>query len=120
MTHMSESENIIMEVIWQIKCPMSPGNVMDNLPPECEWKYKTVATFLTRLTEKGILVCEKQGNLNMYTPKVTKQEYIEYETRRFLEQYHNGSVNNMIAALYKDDIDKDKLNELFALIDREG
>jgi predicted transcriptional regulator len=120
MAQISKSENVIMDIIWQNNDSMSPNEVIKKLPQEYSWKYKTVATFLTRLTEKGILICEKQSNFNVYTPKISKQEYIETETRLFLEQYHNGSVSNMIAALYKNDIDKEKLNDLFALIEREG
>ena len=119
ITRMSESESVIMNIVWEQRAPMSPGEVLKNLSPEFNWKYKTVATFLTRLTAKGILDCKKQGNINTYTPKLSRQEYIEFETKQFLAQYHNGSVSNMIAALYKDDINKEKLDELFALIDKQ-
>lgn len=117
--HMSDSESLVMDIVWKSQVPVSPGLVMDNLE-SCRWKYKTVATFLTRLTDKGLLECKKQGKQNLYTPKYSKQEYIALETRRFLEQYHQGSVRHLVAALYESDVDQQKLSELLDLIDREG
>ena len=56
-------------------------------------------TFLSRLTEKGFLRCDKEGRQNYYTPLVARQEYLQSESRSFLERLCGGSVKNLVASL---------------------
>ena len=78
-------------------------------------------TFLSRLCDKGFLSCEKEGRQNLYTPCVTREDYLQRESRSFVERMCGGSVKNLVAslsdagALTKSDID-----ELRAFLDAQG
>ena len=45
-----------------------------------EWKHTTIATFLQKLYQKGLLRVVKKGNTNLYYPLVTEEEYLRFET----------------------------------------
>ena len=87
MTRMSDAESVIMDVVWNAPPPVTPNDVMEKLPEGRKWQYKTVATFLLRLSEKGLLSCQKRGKFNEYTPKITKEEYIKYEMKTVLDRW---------------------------------
>ena len=60
--NIGEAELEIMKVIWKAKKAMTSVEI--GLAVEDKgWKKTTIATFLTRLSEKGALKAEKQGKL---------------------------------------------------------
>ena len=96
---MSEAEMEIMELIWRLPVPCTSAEIQKELPAEKNWKPTTLLTFLSRLTEKGLLTVEKLGKQNFYSPLVTREEYLAAETRSFLDERHGGSLKSFIAAL---------------------
>ncbi len=109
---MSDAEKSIMEYIWSAGEPVTTAELLRNLPEEKGWKQNTVITFLSRLIEKGIIKATKTGKANHYEPCVTEREYMDFETRQFIEDVHKGSVYGFITALCdngaltKEDIEK--------------
>ncbi len=95
---MSESEMEVMEAVWAFDGPVTSAQVQERLSAR-GWKPTTVLTFLSRLTEKGLLAREKNGKLNHYVPLLTSSEYKEWETRSFLNEVHGGSLRSFFAAL---------------------
>jgi predicted transcriptional regulator len=117
---MSEAESVIMDVVWELTPPVSPNDVMEHLPGNKSWHYKTVATFLQRLMEKGILECQKKGKFNLYAPRVTKQEYAAFEIKTVMSRYQGkNTARYLISALFNDKISETKLDELSALLEKE-
>lgn len=112
-TTLSDAEREIMEVIWTKNEAVGVGELTAAFADERGWKMQTVSTFLTRLTEKGMLLCKKQGAQNRYWPAVSAADYRTRKTRSFLEAEYSGSVKNMLAALYDTDgIDREELAAL--------
>ena len=60
--NIGESELEIMKVLWRAKEPMTSVDI-GKAVAEWGWKKTTIATFLTRLTEKGAIAARKQGKL---------------------------------------------------------
>ena len=52
----------IMKVIWKAKEPITSLDIGKEVEDK-GWKKTTIATFLTRLVEKGVLSADKQGKL---------------------------------------------------------
>jgi predicted transcriptional regulator len=48
--------------------------------------YRTILTFMTRMTNKGWLKVEKEGNTNYYTPAIVQQQALEEKIHQFLDQ----------------------------------
>ena len=58
---LSETEYEIMEVLWQSQVPMSSAQLASHFAKHHnkEWKPSTLATFLSRLTQKGLIVSHR-------------------------------------------------------------
>lgn len=101
MKKLPDSELSVMLAIWSAKKTVHTGEIFESLRGISEWKIQTVQMFLSRLTEKGFLSCEKLGRLNYYTPLVDEAAYREQETSLFVQRLFSGSPKSLIAALVK-------------------
>ncbi len=115
---MSESEYEVMEVIWSQNREITPGEVLDLLSTKKDWKYSTLRTFLARLTEKGLLECNK-GRVNSYRAIISEEEYRKGETKKFMENVHKGSLKSMLASLCENDLSDEKLEHLLKEIEQQ-
>lgn len=95
-----DSELEIMLIIWEAKGPVSSAYLMEKLQGEKDWANTTVLNFLARLVERGFLRVEKQGRINIYSPLIAEKDYVEIESRSFLERMHKSSLKSFVAALY--------------------
>lgn len=97
---MSETEKQIMMLIWQAEeLPVTASEVQQLAGDVKEWKHTTIATFLQKLYQKGLLRVVKKGNTNLYYPLVTEEEYLRFETMTFLQEVHKGSLKSFMSAL---------------------
>lgn len=95
-----DSELEIMMIIWEAKEPVPSAYLMEKLEGEKEWATTTVLNFLARLVDRGFLKVEKHGRINIYSPLIAEKDYIEIESRSFLERLHKSSLKSFVAALY--------------------
>ena len=108
MQKISETEMELMKAIWACDHPITSNELLDTFAQKGkEWKSQTISTFLSRLVDKGVLIATKQGRSNTYLPCISQEEYKLLETQNVLDGIYQGSVKNMIAALY----DGDKLSD---------
>jgi len=96
---MSDAEKQIMKFIWSAKCPITTKEIIEALPYDNNWKQSTVVTFLARLIEKGILKATRISKANYYEPCMSEQEYLNFETKQFIETVHKGSMFGFINSL---------------------
>ena len=61
---------------------------------------QTLATFLTRLVEKGVLAVERRQSSNLYVPAVTEMGYRRLEARYVVESQYGGSLPKFLSAYY--------------------
>lgn len=113
---LSETEMEVMQIIWASGHPMTSGELLDIFARNKgkEWKGQTMATFLARLVEKGVLISTKQqGRTNIYEPCMSPEEYRSQEAKSLLETLYEGSVKNFLAALYDGkELEKEEIVEL--------
>ena len=113
-----DSELEIMMIVWEAKEPVSSAYLMEKLQGEKSWANTTVLNFLARLVERGFLKVEKQGRINIYSPQIGEKEYIEIESRSFLERMHKSSLKSFVAALYDgNSLSREDAEELKRYID---
>lgn len=96
---LSETEQEIMKLVWKMEPPVTASEVQQQANTIKSWKYTTVATFMQNLCQKGILRVVKKGHTNLYYPQITEDEYLQIETKAFLERVHHGSVKSFMSAL---------------------
>ena len=113
---LSETEMEVMQIIWASGHPITSGELLDIFARNKgkEWKGQTMATFLARLVEKGVLISTKQqGRTNIYEPCMSPEEYRSQEAKSLLETLYEGSVKNFLATLYDGkELTKDEMSEL--------
>ena len=119
LVHLPNSELEIMMAIWEAGKPVSRLEIDEKISAK-NWQAPTVLKFLSRLTEKGFLKCEKPegGKANIYTSLVSEEEYLEFESNSVLGKFCGRSVKSLVANLYENNtINDSELDELQKFID---
>lgn len=114
MQQISESERILMKIIWKKGGNALYFDIMEELEQEKnEWKKNTVLTLLSRLVEKKYLKVKKIGRRNEYIALVTETEYQAMQTHSFLDKIYGGSIKNLVSTLLQQDgLSSEELNEI--------
>lgn len=114
-----DSELEIMMIIWEANEPITSAYASEKLKDKKEWKITSVLTFLARLVEKGFVTSTRQGKVNIYSAVISEQEYLESESKSFLEKLYGNSLTTFVSSLYKSNrISDDDLAELQQFIDK--
>ena len=91
----SESEKLVMEVLWQ-ESPLSSLEVVERLQNQ-GWNEKTVKTFLNRLVKKDVLSYQKDGRRYLYSPLVKRDTFLKQESNGFLQKVFKGDMKELLA-----------------------
>ena len=114
-----DSELEIMQIIWKNEPPVSRSTIEKELNREKELAPSTIITFLSRLCDKGFLRVEHRGRTNLYTPLVSRRDYVARESRSFLNRMCGGSMSAFAVALCDSGISKEDLEELRSLLEEQ-
>ncbi len=96
---LSQSEMEIMQVIWETAAPVTTGYLQEVFFHK-GWKGQTIATFMARLVEKGLLTVTRQGKSNLYTPELTREQYRQREAANVIDSMYHGSLRDFLTAFY--------------------
>lgn len=114
----TEAEWDIMELLWE-KSPRTSQEIVALLEEGRGWKRATVVTLLARLTAKGALATEPQGNRFLYTPAVQRSACVAEETRSFLDRMFGGALQPLVAHVAEHhSLTKKDIADLKALLDQ--
>ena len=114
------SEWSVLDCLWE-KSPQTVMQLVARLGERVGWAKSTTITTLRRMEEKGLVRCEIIGKGKSYTPAVEREQAVIFETRSFLERVYRGSVGLMMSAMAKrQELSKDEVAELRAILDRIG
>ncbi len=97
-----EAEFDVMQIVWALPSPMTTNQILFQLEQEKEWKPQTLATLLTRLVNRGFLKTQKEGKERSYWPLILKEDYLKFETKAFVKQYHHSSFIHLANTFYGD------------------
>ena len=113
---LSETEMEVMEIIWATDHPITSSELLEIFARDKgrKWKGQTMATFLARLVEKGVLIITgQQGRTNIYEPCMSLEQYRSQEAKNLLETLYKGSVKNFLVTLYDgNDLTVEEIAEL--------
>lgn len=116
MRHLPDSELAVMKAIWACGEDVSRARIETHLT-EYNWSANAINTYLSRLTEKGFVTSRKAGKALLYTPVVSRDEYLSFDSRRVLKTLYDGKPRNFMAALASGGLDQQDVDELRALLD---
>ena len=116
---LGDGELDIMLIIWSAGEPVSSSYIQERLKVKRDWALATIMTALSRLCEKGAVLCEKQGGKNIYSAILEERAYKESESSSFLQRFHGNSFMNMVTSLYNSKtINGEDLSELQSFIEK--
>lgn len=115
MKRLTKAEEDIMHIIWQLdRCTVS--DVRDYISKENGEKkppHSTISTIVRILEEKGFLDHKAYGRTYEYFPVVSKADYSRRTLKKFVSDYFEGSMNELVSFLVKEEkIDMEELSKL--------
>src|SRR3954469_9998391 len=107
----SEAESVVMQVFWE-RGPLPTEDVVAALEKHGKWQESTVKTLLNRLLKKGAVKARKDNRRYLYSPVLTREEWLATESHGFLDRMFGGRVAPLVSyfsehkKLGKKDIDE--------------
>jgi predicted transcriptional regulator len=116
----SEAESLVMEQLWQ-RHPLTAEEVVAALAVSQDWQEATVKTLLNRLLKKGAVRAEKDGRRYLYAPVLKREQWVQAESKGFLDRMFGGQLAPLVAHFGKHQkLSKKELEELKRLIAEMG
>jgi BlaI family transcriptional regulator, penicillinase repressor len=113
----SEAEAVVMEIIWA-KNPILTEEVIAALEPHGKWQEATVKTLLNRLLRKGAVKAQKDQRRYLYSPVLTRDQWLANESRGFLDRMFDGRVAPLVSYFSQQrKLSKKDIEELRRVID---
>jgi predicted transcriptional regulator len=89
-----ELEAAIMDAVWSKNLQsFAVSDVLAGLEKQRDIAYTTVMTVVSRLYTKGLLSRERDGKRYLYSPKLTREQFLEATAREVLD----GAVSDQRA-----------------------
>ncbi len=108
-----------MDVVWSKRLTsFAVGDVLAVLEKQRDIAYTTVMTTVTRLYEKGILERERDGKRYLYSPKRTREEFMESTAREVLDGAVGGHQAMVMLAEKVSEASAGELDDLEAVIQK--
>jgi predicted transcriptional regulator len=115
MQKLAKREEQIMQAFWQMGKAFIKEVILEL--PDPKPHYNTVATMVKILEDKGFLNHEIVGNIFMYYPVISKEEYQNHAMKDIVSQYFDNSYPSMLAFFAKQqNISEEELNDIVNLI----
>jgi BlaI family penicillinase repressor len=87
----TEAESVVMEILWR-RSPLPTEAVVAALEGEQHWQEATIKTLLNRLLKKNALRAEKDGRRFLYSPVVTRDQWLLSESKGLLDRLFAGRI----------------------------
>ena len=92
----SEAESVVMEVLWR-RSPLPTEAVVAALEGEQRWQESTIKVLLNRLLGKKVIRADKDGRRFLYSPVVSRDEWLLTESKGLLDRLFAGRVAPLAA-----------------------
>jgi BlaI family transcriptional regulator, penicillinase repressor len=96
----SEAESVVLAVLWR-SSPLATEAIIAALADEQNWQESTIKTLLSRLVKKGAVRAEKEGRRYLYSPLLTREEWLSSESEGLLNRLFGGRVAPLVAHFSK-------------------
>lgn len=92
----SEAESVVMAVLWRTS-PIATEAVVAALASQQHWQESTIKTLLNRLLKKGAIRATKEGRRFVYSPVLTREQWLSSESEGLLDRLFGGRVAPLVA-----------------------
>lgn len=117
MTHISEAESRVMQVLWQTS-PLSADAIIEVLADHTDWHEKTIRTLLNRLLRKGAVRARRDGRRYLYSPVLKRDAWQTTESRNLLDRAFGGRLAPMLAHFTRhESLSEEDIRDLRRIVD---
>jgi len=92
----TEAESVIMDVLWR-RSPLPMEEVQAALQGKQDWQPGTIKALLNRLLGKQAICADKQGRRYLYSPLISRDDYLLAESKGLLDRLFSGRVAPLAA-----------------------
>ena len=115
-----DGELEVMQAVWAAPDPCNRIEIRSGLTASKKIAETTLLTMLSRLAEKGFLEIHKEGRSSVYTPLVSRKDYLASQSSRFFQKLCGGSISSLANALCSSGLTKEELDELRKLLEEDA
>ena len=101
MKKLTKAEEEIMQMFWEYGASTVSALIERMEIPKPP--HSTISTFVRILEKKGFLDHKAYGRTYEYFPIVKKEEYSKQSIRKLVGNYFNGSMNELVSFLVKEE-----------------
>lgn len=113
---LTELQLAILGILWE-RGEGSTSDVHQALLPERGLALTTVATLLSRLEKKGVVVHRKEGRQHVYRPTVSRGEVRASKVEELMETLFDGDATALVSHLVDPDtVTRSELDRIRTLI----
>jgi BlaI family transcriptional regulator, penicillinase repressor len=98
---LTKPEWAVMTALWE-KSPQTLSGVIETMKGRLSWSYRTYASYLRKLCEKGFVGYEVRGRDNYYYPMVERESCILQESRELLQKVSEKSTKELLVCLIRE------------------
>lgn len=118
----SESEWLIMEILWERNTSMTSSEVIRYLQEKSDMTPRMVRVLMNRLCQKELLgytVDENDARVYHYFVLKSREECLKEKSRRFVDSYFSGNQTNAVAALLQSiSLTEEQIQELTEILEQ--
>ncbi len=108
----------VMEALWD-KRPQTLSEVIASMDGKISWSYRTYASYLRKLCEKGLAGFEAKGRDKFYYAIADKHACIRAEGKGLLQKVSEGSAKELLVSMIEESgLNAEEHAELSALLVR--
>jgi len=110
-------EWMVMSALWGKK-PQTLSEVIETMGGKMKWSYRTYASYLRKLCEKGVAGFEVKGRDKFYYPLADKEQCIRAESRDLIHKVSEKSVKDLLVCMIQESgLSKEDHEELQELLE---
>ena len=118
MIQLTQTEEVIMRFLWKRKKAFLKDLLNDF--PDPKPAKTTLATFLKRLTEKGVIAYYENSNKREYYPLIKKKDYSSNSIKKLIQNFFDNSAAELASfCTTETNLSKSELEDLRKIIDEQ-
>ncbi|MDE6970875.1 MAG: BlaI/MecI/CopY family transcriptional regulator [Eubacterium sp.] len=118
----SETEWLVMEVIWQSDGDITASEIISSLKDSLKVSARTIRVLINRLLAKGVIryeVDQKDARIYHYYVVKTKEECLAEKQERFVRNYFGGNSTLAVASfIEKSNLSDEQFQELEQMVEK--
>lgn len=119
MEKLTNKEEVIMRVLWQLKKAFVKEVVAELPNPKPH--YNTVSTIIRNMEEKGFVKHLAFGKTFQYYPAISREEYKKGFMKKTIQHYFENSYKNVVSFFAKEEkISVEELKEIISIIEKNN